>query len=128
MNKNMRSNTFTSLLMFFLTIAANFISLCPASQSTTGEVHLSLVSCTGHECNRNQETHSCTQEECKHDFCNDKFIIESCSVSQQDHYCFSTPSVPVIIADASLPVNPTITPSSFNLPVSFSQLRTPLRI
>ena len=125
---SMRSNKFTSLLMLFSILGANFISVCPAGQNHTVKTHLSMTSCTAHECNQTETAHSCDQE-CDHGLCNDKSIMESYNTRHQDKVYSCMPAAPVVSADFVLSVNYTqIAGSCFSFHVPFPRLRTPLRI
>jgi hypothetical protein len=127
----MPGKNIVSLAMACLIIGAQFVSLCPASQSNAVEIHLIVVPCKGHECNRTPSgvSHSCKQEGCNHDLCNDKSLIESFKIPHQDHFYVCTLPVSAIVADLTLPANPAQTLlSSYNLLVPFPQVLIPLRI
>jgi hypothetical protein len=84
--------------MAFMAMGANFISLCPASNSHAAEVHLSMLACTAHECNQAASSHSCGQHECEHDFCNDLSLLESSLPRQSSQFATYTVPIPVVIA------------------------------
>jgi hypothetical protein len=115
--------------MAFLTMGTNLISLCPASQGNTVEIHLTVVPCTSHECHRTQEQHSCEQTECNHGLCNDISVLEACNITPQNQFDSYAIPVSVAVAYAALPVEPVRIARSFLDPhVPFSHISTPLRI
>ena len=125
----MHADRHLSLFMAFMTIGANFVSLCPASDTHAAEVHLSIVTCTAHECNRAEPSHSCEQQECEHDFCCDKSLLESFLARQTDQLHNHISAVPVVITDMMIPaIRVFINCSSSAPPVAFQPLFVPLRI
>jgi hypothetical protein len=127
--KNMRPDKFVSLLTIFLTTAANFISLCPANESHAVNVHLTVVPCTAHECNRTPTPYSCEKKECDNGLCNDIFLIELVKTPQQHQFYFCTPPVSTVVTDLAPLIFPAhISRSSVGRHVPLPQLMTPLRI
>ena len=123
------SNRLLSLFMVFMTAGANFVSLCPASDTHAAEVHLSIVPCTAHECNRATPSHSCGQQECNHDFCKDQSLLETFLTRQQDQLHYYVSPVPVEIASMMRPfIEAFINRSPSTPPASFQPLFVPLRI
>jgi hypothetical protein len=123
------SNRLLSLFMAFMTMGANFVSLCPASDTHAAEVHFSIVPCTAHECNRATPSHSCGQQECEHEFCNDKSLLESDLPRQNSQFTIYTDQIPVVIGDVTPPAIPIIiNPPTLDRLACFLQLLTPLRI
>ena len=125
----MRSNKFKSLFMLFLTLSANFISLCPASEKQCADVHLFIVSCTAHDCHRALAQQSCAKEDCKHDVCNDKSVLEINTLTQQDLFSYTVPIVFGVAAEFYVPIisSHSIKASSITCDC-FYQSTTPLRI
>jgi hypothetical protein len=117
------------VIMAFLIMGTNLVSLCPAGQGTTVEIHLTVVPCTSHECHRTQEQHSCEQKECNHGVCNDISALEACNITQQNQFVFYATPVSFAVADALLPADPVqIARSFFDLHVPLPHVSTPLRI
>jgi hypothetical protein len=81
----MHIDRYLSLFMSFMTLGANFVSVCPARHKHAPEVHLSIEACTGHECSWAGPLHSCEPQECEHGTCDDKSLLESSLIRQQDH-------------------------------------------
>lgn len=118
-----------SLFMAFMTIGANYISLCPAGNSHAAEVHFLMAACTAHECNQSAPSHSCGQHECEHDFCNDLSLLESSFPRQNSQFAFYTVPIPVVIADIMFPADQVFVKRSPSAPpASCMPLFVPLRI
>jgi hypothetical protein len=125
----MRKKRYISVIMAFLTMGTNLVSLCPAGQGNIVEIHLTVVPCTSHDCHRTHEQHSCEQKECNHGLCNDIPALEACNITQQNQFVSYATLVSGVVADAVLPVDPVqIARSFFDLHVPFPHVSTPLRI
>ena len=64
----------TSILTIFLIFVANYLTFCPACESRISEVHFMTETCDSHDCHRNEESCSGSdnKKSCQHEICLDR--------------------------------------------------------